>query len=181
MSWSVRCLQIRQGIENRNILAIHGLNAGLGSSDMLINAEMSIGKRTGAEFAEGAIKYESPIKLTKDSVVRARTMDGGQWSAGGAPIPVRPRRHAAAHRDHVQSAGPVSMSLWNCTTAATPRCPWLFWFDGIDFTFDGDAVIAPGQYIVLAWTAIPTRSSSATPGCRSTAGTRAACPTVASG
>ena len=47
----------------KNILAIHGLNSGLSSSDMLINAELSIGKRSGAEFAESAIKYDSPINL----------------------------------------------------------------------------------------------------------------------
>ncbi|MBT4901553.1 MAG: hypothetical protein HON54_06560, partial [Verrucomicrobia bacterium] len=64
-----------------NILAIHGLNSGLGSSDMLINAELSIGERSGAEIADGVLKYTSPVKLTGDTTIRTRTMYNGQWSA----------------------------------------------------------------------------------------------------
>ena len=136
-----------------NILAIHGLNSGLGSSDMLINAELTIGKRTGAEFAKGAIKYESPIKLTKDTVVRARTMDGGQWSAlvehrfqsGRAGTPLRfteimynPPGGSEYEFVELHNSGDSEVSLG-----------W-FRFDGIDFTFDAGATIASGRHIVLA-------------------------------
>ena len=120
---------------------------------MLINAEMSIGKRTGAEFAEGAIKYESPIKLTKDSVVRARTMDGGQWSAlvehqfqsGRAGTPLR------LTEIMYNPPGGSEYEFVELHNSGDSEVP-LGWyrFDGIDYTFDGDATIAPGQYIVLA-------------------------------
>ena len=155
VSWSVFDVSkfVKELKTGNNILAIHGLNAGLGSSDMLINAEMSIGKRTGAEFAEGAIKYESPIKLTKDSVVRARTMDGGQWSSlvehqfqsGRAGTPLR------LTEIMYNPPGGSEYEFVELHNSGDSEVP-LGWyrFDGIDYTFDGDATIAPGQYIVLA-------------------------------
>ena len=137
----------------KNILAIHGLNSGLGSSDMLINAELSIGKRTGAEFAEGAIKYDSPIKLVKDTTIRARSMSGGQWSAlvehrfqtGRAGTPIRfteimynPPGGSEYEFVELFNSGESEISLgWHR-------------LEGVNFTFDGDAKIGPGQYIVLA-------------------------------
>ena len=130
---------------------------------MLINAEMSIGKRTGAEFAKGAIKYESPIKLTKDSVVRARTMDGGQWAAlvehqfqsGRAGTPLR------LTEIMYNPPGGSEYEFVELHNSGDSEVP-LGWyqFDGIAYTFDGDATIAPGRYIVLASTTTPTRSSS---------------------
>ena len=137
----------------KNILAIHGLNSGLSSSDMLINAELSIGERTGAEFAENAIKYDSPIKLVKDVTIRARSMSGGQWSAlvehqfqaGRVGTPLRfteimynPLGGGEYEFVELHNSGNSEISLG-----------W-YRLEGINFTFDGDAKIGPGQYIVLA-------------------------------
>ena len=136
-----------------NILAIHGLNAGLGSSDMLINAELALGQRTGAEIAEGVLKYISPVKITADTTLRARTMLNGQWSAlversfqaGRAGSPLRfteimynPPGGSEYEFVELHNSGTFEVSLgWHR-------------FDGIDFTFPGDAVIGPGEYLVLA-------------------------------
>ena len=136
-----------------NILAIHGLNSGLGSSDMLINAELSIGERTGAEFAESAVKYDSPIKLLKDVNIRARSMTGGQWSAlvehqfqvGRVGTPLRfteimynPLGGGEYEFVELHNSGDSEISLG-----------W-YRLEGINFTFDGGSKIGPGQYIVLA-------------------------------
>ncbi|MBL4640795.1 MAG: lamin tail domain-containing protein, partial [Verrucomicrobiales bacterium] len=136
-----------------NILAIQGLNAGLGSSDMLINAELSLGQRSGAEVADGVLKYTSPIRLTADTTVRARSMHNGQWSAlvehsfqaGRAGSPLRfteimynPSGGGEYEFVELHNSGTFDVSLgWHR-------------FDGIDFTFAGDAVIGPGEFLVLA-------------------------------
>ena len=136
-----------------NILAIHGLNSGLGSSDMLINAELSLGQRSGAEIADGVLKYTLPIKLTGDTTIRTRTMHNGQWSAlvehsfqaGRAGTPLRfteimynPPGGSEYEFVELHNSGTFDVSLgWHR-------------FDGIDFTFAGDAVIGPGEFLVLA-------------------------------
>ena len=136
-----------------NILAIHGLNAGLGSSDMLINAELSLGQRTGAEVAEGVLKYKDPLIISGDTTILARTMHNGEWSAlversfqaGHAGSPLRfteimynPPGGSEYEFVELYNSGSFDVSLgWHR-------------FDGIDFTFSGDAVIGPGEYIVLA-------------------------------
>ena len=136
-----------------NILALHGLNSGLGSSDMLINAELSLGQRSGAEIADGVLKYTSPIKLTGDTTIRTRTMHNGQWSAlvehsfqaGRAGTPLRfteimynPPGGSEYEFVELHNSGTFDVSLgWHR-------------FDGIDFTFAGDAVIGPGEFLVLA-------------------------------
>ena len=137
----------------KNILAIHGLNSGLSSSDMLINAELSIGKRSGAEFAESAIKYDSPINLKKDITIRARSMTDGQWSAlvehqfqaGRVGTPLR---FTEIMYNPLGGGEYEFVELHNCGDSEVS----LGWYklEGINFTFDGNAKIGPGQYIVLA-------------------------------
>ncbi len=145
--------QINKLKTGNNILAIHGLNSGLGSSDMLINAELSLGQRTGAEIADGVLKYNSPIRLSADAMIRTRTMHNGQWSAlvghsfqaGRAGSPLRfteimynPPGGSEYEFVELHNSGSFDVSLgWHR-------------FDGIDFTFPGDAVIGPGEYLVLA-------------------------------
>ena len=58
-------------VDGTNILAIHGLNFGSGSSDMLLVPEL-----IGAGTAEG-----DPVPILEPSQVIARTQLGGQWSA----------------------------------------------------------------------------------------------------
>jgi hypothetical protein len=55
----------------RNVLAIHGLNAGVASSDMLIEAELS-----GIVFDEA-----HGLPIARSGLVRARAKLAGQWSA----------------------------------------------------------------------------------------------------
>ncbi|UCD49516.1 MAG: CotH kinase family protein [Phycisphaerales bacterium] len=65
-----------------NILAIHGMNAGLTSSDFLISAELVVGEdlRSG-ELSPSATAYTAPIPLTDSAHVKARLWGNGQWSA----------------------------------------------------------------------------------------------------
>jgi hypothetical protein len=69
-----------------NLLAIHGLNGTLDSSDLLISVELSATKGTPgsaapANVAASAVRYAGPIALSQSTVVRARIFSGSTWSA----------------------------------------------------------------------------------------------------
>jgi hypothetical protein len=73
-------------IPGANLLAIHGLNAKLDSSDLLISAEISASKETPdsaaiAGVSASALLYTAPIALSKSTVVKARALTGSTWSA----------------------------------------------------------------------------------------------------
>jgi hypothetical protein len=69
-----------------NLLAIHGLNYGINSSDFLMQAVLEAGTRTGTPGAPsaGAVAYSGPLSLTNSATVRARVFD----SAAGAWTPL---------------------------------------------------------------------------------------------
>ena len=58
-------------VEGTNILAIHGLNDGIGSSDFLISPELEVGQST----------VSNGLVLTESVLITARTRDGSDWSA----------------------------------------------------------------------------------------------------
>ncbi|MHC4417534.1 MAG: lamin tail domain-containing protein [Planctomycetota bacterium] len=62
-----------------NILAVHGLNnsGGNNNKDFLISAELV----ADANVAPGAIEYAGAFTLDKSTLVRARVLDGNEWSA----------------------------------------------------------------------------------------------------
>ncbi|MCP4450826.1 MAG: hypothetical protein GY809_05150, partial [Planctomycetes bacterium] len=66
-----------------NILAIHGMNRGITSSDFLISVELVAGE--GAPLEQGvslsAMPYHGPVALNESALVTARILDNGQWSA----------------------------------------------------------------------------------------------------
>jgi hypothetical protein len=65
-----------------NLLAIHGLNSSSTSSDFLVSAELT-GTTAADDISPTALNYDitGPITLTSSADVRARTLDGGNWSA----------------------------------------------------------------------------------------------------
>lgn len=63
-----------------NMLAIHGLNRGAGSSDALWSCLLE-GRQGGAgQVAPSALVYSGPIELGNSVNVRARVFDGNRWS-----------------------------------------------------------------------------------------------------
>jgi hypothetical protein len=69
-----------------NLLAIHGLNGTLDSSDMLISVELTAAKAApGSAIPAGvsptAIHYTGPVTLSQSTLVKARTLSGTTWSA----------------------------------------------------------------------------------------------------
>ncbi len=70
----------------QNILAIHGLNQSVISLNFLISPELVSDKRTTAGVPVGgvsplAVRYASPIPLSKSVRVKSRALSGATWSA----------------------------------------------------------------------------------------------------
>lgn len=64
-----------------NLLAIHGLNDGVASSDLLIQAMLEAGHGRPGALAPGALIFSGPVPLAHSAVVRARTLSAeGEWS-----------------------------------------------------------------------------------------------------
>ena len=68
----------------QNILAIHGLNASAGSSDMLIDAILHASEGIGGEaggLSPSARNYSAPLSLPNPEItISARVFSGTQWS-----------------------------------------------------------------------------------------------------
>jgi len=70
--------------EGNNILAIHGLNTSLSSSDFLVSAELVAGRLidgTASKPSETAILFNQPIRLNNSTQVEARIYTGDEFSA----------------------------------------------------------------------------------------------------
>lgn len=64
-----------------NLLAIQGLNDGLASSDLLIQAVLEAGREFPGGPTAGALVYAGPVALSQSGVVKARTLSAsGEWS-----------------------------------------------------------------------------------------------------
>jgi hypothetical protein len=146
-----------------NLLAIHGFNGTLDSSDFLISVELSATKGTPggvapAGVAASAIRYAGPIVLSKSTVVKARVLFGSTWSA---------------LNEAVFAVGPVAQSLriseimYHPLDTGNPNDPntefieltnignqsvnlnLVRFTDGIDYTFPSFDLPAGGYCLVV--------------------------------
>jgi hypothetical protein len=65
----------------QNLLSIHGLNSRSQDDDFLILPELIGGVVADVGASESALPYTGPITISGDTVVRARTALGGEWSS----------------------------------------------------------------------------------------------------
>ena len=64
-----------------NVLAIHGMNISLASSDFLIGAELVTGESATGLVSANAQQFTGNITLDQSTKVKARVFDGNEWSA----------------------------------------------------------------------------------------------------
>jgi hypothetical protein len=64
-----------------NMLAIQGLNLSLSSTDFLIDAELAVGQRKILGGGSNGSAYSKPVVLTDLTTVKARVLNGTEWSA----------------------------------------------------------------------------------------------------
>jgi hypothetical protein len=139
--------------EGDNLLAIHGLNASSGSSDLLFIPQLE------ATFSSG-----DGITLNKTVDVRARIKNGSSWSALNRAVFAddRPKDQLRITEImyHPEYAGEEFIELQNIgdTTINLYRCEFT---DGVQFTFP-DISLAAGETVLVVenQTAFETRHGS---------------------
>ena len=67
--------------DGQNLLAIHGLNAALTSSDFLLDATLEVGVAQTGLLGPNAFQYADAIRIDKVTRIRARSLNNGVWSA----------------------------------------------------------------------------------------------------
>ena len=134
----------------RNVLAIHGLNASVTSSDMLIVPELAAGSVT-----------ESAVELTGTTQVKARTLLGGEWSALvetiffiDRPLDLRVTElmyHPPALRGDPFGADEYEFAELQNVGSEPLALTGVRLTGGVDFAFPRDHVVAlgPGEVVLL--------------------------------
>jgi len=150
-----------------NVLAIHALNVATNSSDFLCNAELIIRTIVPGEVAPTALTYGGAIPLNQPMTVKARSLDGGEWSALTEAtfepnVLGRPLRFTEIMYNPVGGDAYEFVELHNFGFA--PVSVAGFSFSGINFIFPSGAVIPGGGTIVLASDANPALFAARYPG-----------------
>jgi hypothetical protein len=151
ISASVRALK-----SGPNLLAIHGLNGTLDSSDLLISVELSAAKGTPGSAAP-AVPYAGPIVLSRSAVVKARALSGTTWSALNEAVfavgPVAQSLRISEIMYHPQDTGNPDdpnteyIELTNIGSEIV-HVNLVRFCDGVDFAFP-DTALGPMEYLLV--------------------------------
>jgi hypothetical protein len=156
-----------------NILAIHGLNVSLTSSDFLISTELVLIQSSvtnPAGISSTAIQYNEAFQLTHSTNLKARRLSGSTWSALNEAIfavgPVAENLRITEIMYHPQSTAGQDdpneefIELKNIGTE-TINLKLVKFTNGIDFTFPS-LELAPNEYVVIVqdFNAFETRYSA---------------------
>jgi len=135
----------------RNLLAIHGLNVSVTSSDFLIAVELEAADQVTAEEPEDALRYTGPIPLTTSAHIKARALVGGIWSALNeatfAVGPVAESLRISEIMYHPADPNAEYVELTN-VGPVTVNLNLVRFTDGIDFAFP-DVELTPGGHLLV--------------------------------
>ncbi|MBN1507413.1 MAG: lamin tail domain-containing protein [Sedimentisphaerales bacterium] len=142
--------------EGTNLLAIHGLNTSIDSSDLLISVELAAGEISQGVVSPRAVEFSSPVLLTESTPVKARTFDG-RWSA---------LNEAVYGVGHIAESLRISEIMYHPLDTGNPGDPNTEYIEltnigagtinlklvrftnGVDFTFPS-CNLAPGGYCLV--------------------------------
>ncbi len=137
-----------------NLLALHGLNTALTSSDFLMAVELQ-GRVGPADVgvSEAALAYTGPIALSRSAVLKARALSGTTFSAlREQRVSVGPVRDSLRIKEvmyHPDPCRPDTEFVEVANLGAEPINLALVRFSaGIDFEFP-DLELSPGQRCVV--------------------------------
>jgi hypothetical protein len=153
-----------------NVLGIHGINATLTSSDMLILPRMvtmtsnlsdsapvwyttngSDPRLSGGSINPGAVEYSDPITLTKSTLVKARALDDGTWSALNEAVfavgPVYENLRITEIMYHPADPNTEFIELKNIGNDPV-NLNLVSFPNGVDFTFPAVELL-PGAYAIV--------------------------------
>lgn len=144
--------------KGQNILAIHGMNAGASSSDLLFNAELIAGRSTSTVEGDvpGAIyQYAGPISITGSMQVKARVLVPGNtyspWSglaeATFAVGPVAENLRISELMYHPADPNTEFVELTNIGDESI-NLNLVKFTNGVEFTFPGFK-LAPAAYVLV--------------------------------
>lgn len=161
----------------QNVLAIHGVNHGSGSSDFLISPRIVAGENTtgGGIFSPNAVLYSGPFNVTENAVIATRTYDTshniGESSvfsglakqgvvlthpdvvvseinySAHAPNPVAGLGELASDSDAFEF-----IELLNSSATATANLIGVQFAGGLEYTFTGASAVtqlAPGERVLV--------------------------------
>ncbi|MDE0596288.1 MAG: lamin tail domain-containing protein [Roseibacillus sp.] len=130
-----------------NLLAIHGLNFGSGSSDFLIVPEIEATTLSGGDS----------LSLNETSHLQARAFDGSEWSAlneatfivGISPTAATLAVSELMYSPAVTDAAGEFIEVMNISAIDGLDLTGVHFSDGITFTFPLGYTLAPGERAVL--------------------------------
>ncbi len=142
--------------EGRNMLAIHGLNVSLSSSDLLITPKLVLSKMVQEVLPTEVLTYTKSIPLTQSAHLKARAFYQGEWSAlteahyalGRSPIP----GDLALTEVHYHPAEPQHGEFVEILNMAqdTLVLDGITFSDGFSFVFPPQSLLESGQRVVIA-------------------------------
>ncbi len=146
---------LAQLVAGDNMLAVHLLNAGAGSSDALALAELVAERVTVG--SPGATAYAGPVAIGQSVAVRARTLgDDGEWSALNEATFITGTLASAANiavseimYHPADGAGEEFIELLNIDPANSVDLTGAAFTNGVDYTFPAGTVLAPGGRVVV--------------------------------
>ena len=145
--------------QGENILAIHGLNSSITSSDFLICVELvgTDSSSSGGGISPTAVEYKGPITLTKSTLAKSRVLSGTTWSALNEAVfavgPVAGNLRITEIMYHPAFIGDPNdqdaefVELTN-VGAESINLNLVRLTEGVQFIFP-DLQLAPGQYVLV--------------------------------
>lgn len=154
-----------------NVLAIQGLNITPDSSDFLFDAELMIAQRRIVGGLPTALVYNGPIPLSDRALIKARVLNGSEWSAVhettfivGTPELIISELHYHPANPSVEeiAAGFTDENAFKFVELYNPgTAPFdlngVHFVSGIDFNFTTSAItqLAPGARLLV----VPNRAA----------------------
>ena len=145
--------------EGENLLAIQGLNAKTSSSDFIINASLTGMEDFEVSVSPGAQLYTGTMSLDSSMRIKARTFMDGNWSALNDKYFIIPGDYKGLKITEVQyNPEPVDsvdddnfefIEIKN-TGSGTLDLGGVKFADGIEYEFEPETQMSPGEFVVLA-------------------------------
>ncbi|HDR67553.1 MAG TPA: T9SS type A sorting domain-containing protein, partial [Bacteroidaceae bacterium] len=149
-------------VPGENLLAIHGLNVSLTSSDFIIGTELIAGivSNYGA-ISENAIEYTAPIVIDKTTHIKARVFDNVNWSAvheatlwvlqGMKNLRITEiHYHPLDESDVDNDDGEYEFIELKNIDDETLDLSGVYFSRGITYSFPNNTALSPNAFIVLA-------------------------------
>ncbi|MBN2133553.1 MAG: CotH kinase family protein, partial [Sedimentisphaerales bacterium] len=139
-------------ISGENVLALHGLNSSIDSSDFLLSVELIAGVRSAAEtgVAPTALLYDGPVPLDASAVVWTRVLGPQGWSAlekaTFAVGPVADDLRITEIMFHPRDPNAEYIELKNLG-AGTLNLNLVAFTKGVGFVF-GDVPLGAGEHVL---------------------------------